>query len=532
MDAGNTFTYTLVAGAGDSDNGVFNIDGSNLRATNSFDFETKSSYMIRVRSTDQGGLFTEKTFTISVTNVNEAPTDIALSSTSIVENAGANAVVGALSTTDVDAGNTFTYTLVAGTGDADNGAFNIDGSNLRATSSFDFETKSSYTIRIGSTDQGGLFTEKTFTISVLDINDAPVAGNDSYWVSMDTPESLPVLENDTDVDNLLDAETIQVIDGPQNGTAKRTADGRLEYIPRLGFRGVDSFTYHVRDKLGLVSNVATVNLRINSAPIAKPDAFLVKLNTASVLHILNNDSDSDGSIDPSTVSILSIPENVNLERQASGQILIRPSAGFLGKVDFRYIVSDNEGRPSKTADVTVLIVVSTFQNPRNHNDVDDDLSVSPLDVLSIINLLNARGPSIHVDVLSGSPPYVDVNGDNMVDPLDVLQVINFINSNGALGEKGGEGESPSINAWPANEMIGKSSHAARGDRLDWTNAGAPSNPIGDEGEYWQTLTGPSRIYPAWFSVRNHVKPKVEAHGSKRFEETALIDRVFEEVWGS
>ncbi|MFN9605344.1 MAG: cadherin repeat domain-containing protein, partial [Planctomycetota bacterium] len=172
-DGGNTFAYSLVTGAGDSDNGSFSISGNSLRATSSFDFETKSSYTIRVRSTDQGGLFTEKSFAITVTNVNETPTDIGLSSSSIAENAGANAVVGALSTTDVDAGNTFTYTLVAGTGDTDNGAFNIDGSNLQATSSFDFETKSSYTVRIRSTDQEGLVIEKIFVITVTDVNEAP-----------------------------------------------------------------------------------------------------------------------------------------------------------------------------------------------------------------------------------------------------------------------------------------------------------------------------------------------------------------------
>jgi formylglycine-generating enzyme required for sulfatase activity len=78
-------------------------------------------------------------------------------------------VVGTLSTTDPDAGNTFTYTLVAGTGDTDNALFNISGSQLRATASLDFETKSSYSVRVRAFDQGGLFTEKQFTITVTDI---------------------------------------------------------------------------------------------------------------------------------------------------------------------------------------------------------------------------------------------------------------------------------------------------------------------------------------------------------------------------
>ena len=174
VDAGDTFTYTLVAGTGDTDNASFNLNGNVLRATSSLDFETKSSYTVRVRSTDQGGLFTEKAFVITVTNANEAPTDIALSSAVIAENAGANATVGTLSSTDPDAGSTFTYTLVAGAGDTDNASFNINAGSLRATSNLDFENKSSYTIRLRSTDQGGLFTEKVFVISVTDVNEAPI----------------------------------------------------------------------------------------------------------------------------------------------------------------------------------------------------------------------------------------------------------------------------------------------------------------------------------------------------------------------
>jgi mRNA-degrading endonuclease HigB of HigAB toxin-antitoxin module len=172
-DSGNTFTYSLVAGSGDIDNSWFNISGTQFRATASLDFETKSIYAVRVRTTDQGGLTFEKAFTIAATNVNEAPTDIALSKTTIVENAGANAVVGTLSATDPDAGNTITYSLVAGTGSTDNAAFNISGVELRATSSLNAATKSSYSVRVRATDQGGLSFEKEFTITVTPANRAP-----------------------------------------------------------------------------------------------------------------------------------------------------------------------------------------------------------------------------------------------------------------------------------------------------------------------------------------------------------------------
>jgi uncharacterized delta-60 repeat protein len=226
-DEGNTFTYSLVAGTGDADNAAFNIDGNNLRANSSFDFETKSSYTVRVKSTDQDGLTTEKQFIITVENVNEAPTNISLSANTIAENAPENTVIGCLSTTDVDSGNTFTYSLVAGTGDADNAAFNIDGNNLRATSSFDFETKSSYTVRIKSTDQGGLTTEKQFTISVTDVPEGVTvngtAGNDTIiatylgdgvvhtWsIKINTAAAFNVTGNLV-VDGLAGTDTLQIV---------------------------------------------------------------------------------------------------------------------------------------------------------------------------------------------------------------------------------------------------------------------------------------------------------------------------------
>jgi hypothetical protein len=105
---------------------------------------------------------------------NNAPTDITLSASSIAENQAVGTQVGTFSTTDPDTGNTFTYTLVSGTGDTDNASFTIggtSGNSLLTAASFNFETKSSYSIRVRTTDQEGAFFEKQFTITVLNGND-------------------------------------------------------------------------------------------------------------------------------------------------------------------------------------------------------------------------------------------------------------------------------------------------------------------------------------------------------------------------
>ena len=101
-------------------------------------------------------------------NGNQKPTNILLSNTVIAENLPINTVVGTFSTTDPDADDTFTYTLVSGSGDSGNGAFNISGNQLRTSAIFDYEAQDSYSIRIRTTDQGGLFFEKTFTITVVE----------------------------------------------------------------------------------------------------------------------------------------------------------------------------------------------------------------------------------------------------------------------------------------------------------------------------------------------------------------------------
>ncbi len=106
-----------------------------------------------------------------LTIYNEAPLDIDLSDNFIEENQPENTVVGTFSTSDPDAGDTFTYSFVPGTGDTDNASFNILGDDLRTSEEFDYETKNSYSIRVRSTDQGGLYTEKVFTILVTDVDD-------------------------------------------------------------------------------------------------------------------------------------------------------------------------------------------------------------------------------------------------------------------------------------------------------------------------------------------------------------------------
>ncbi|MBS3029212.1 MAG: DUF4347 domain-containing protein [Dolichospermum sp. DET50] len=102
---------------------------------------------------------------------NKAPTNLTLSTSTIAENQIIGTVVGNLTTTDPDTGDTFTYSLVTGDGATDNSLFTITNNQLKTNFVFDFEAKNSYGIRVKTTDQGGLSFEKQLTIGVTDLND-------------------------------------------------------------------------------------------------------------------------------------------------------------------------------------------------------------------------------------------------------------------------------------------------------------------------------------------------------------------------
>jgi gliding motility-associated-like protein len=173
-DAGNTHTYALVSGAGDTDNASFTIDGSTLKANNtSFNFEDKASYSVRIETNDgEGGTFA-KAFEITVTNVNEAPFTLSLTNATIDE-ADEAQEVGQLMSLDPDNGDTFTYSLVAGDGDADNAQFAISGNTLSTAGAIDFEDGASRSIRVQVADAGGLTFEQTFSITIEDVVAEPV----------------------------------------------------------------------------------------------------------------------------------------------------------------------------------------------------------------------------------------------------------------------------------------------------------------------------------------------------------------------
>jgi len=165
-DAGETFVYTIVPDANLDGTGLFEIVGNQLRTKGPLDFESRSGYSVRVRSTDENGLFTGRVLSVAVTDDNDAPTEVTLSATAVVRNRPAGTVVGTFATVDQDAGDTFTYTLVPDPNVDGTGLFEIVGNQLRTKAAFASNARASYSIRVRSTDAGGRHTGTVLSISV------------------------------------------------------------------------------------------------------------------------------------------------------------------------------------------------------------------------------------------------------------------------------------------------------------------------------------------------------------------------------
>ena len=177
-DLGNFHTYSLVPGDSSTNNSNFRINNATdiLELTGSLNFEDTSRQYVRIRATDNTGLSTEKAFMLSITDVNEEPQDIILSTNSLPENDIESAAV--VDVIDPDKYSNYSFSKSSGEGDDDNDHFNLVDNQLKPSFPLDYESKNSYKVRLRAFD-GTYDKIKSFTISVTDKNDLP----DSIFLS-------------------------------------------------------------------------------------------------------------------------------------------------------------------------------------------------------------------------------------------------------------------------------------------------------------------------------------------------------------
>jgi hypothetical protein len=187
------------------------------------------------------------------------------------------------------------------------------------------------------------------------VNDDPIAVDDSAITNEDTPVDIEILVNDSDPDG--DTLTVSSVAQPSNGSVTDHAT-HVTYTPAVNYCGGDSFSYTVSDGNGGM-DTATVDVAVtcvNDAPVAVDDLATTNEDTPVAIDVLSNDTDVDGTLDPTTVSIVSGPSH-GLARMdpASGAVAYSPSTGTAGSDSFTYTVNDDDGVTSNVATVTVRV---------------------------------------------------------------------------------------------------------------------------------------------------------------------------------
>ena len=319
---------------------------------------------------------------------NEAPTDLTLAPTTVAENQPAGAVVGSLSAVDPDAGDTHAFTLVTGTGGGDNSSFSISGSSLRTAAVLDHETTPTRSIRVRATDSGGLFVEKQLTITVTDVDDPPVAVDDTETVTEDAPATaIDVLANDTDVDG--GPISIASVTQPAHGNVVITGGGTgLTYAPDANYCNTptppfDTFTYTLAPGTSTATVSVTVTC-VDDNPVAVDDATTVaEDDPATPIDVLANDTDVDAG--PKSIQSVTQPTHGTVLITGGGSgLTYAPNANYCNTPTppfdtFTYTLAPG-------GDVaTVAVTVTCSDDPPVA--VDDSATVAEDDAATAIDVL-------------------------------------------------------------------------------------------------------------------------------------------------
>ncbi len=261
------------------------------------------------------------------------------------------------------------------------------------------------------------------TITIDPVNDPPVAVIDFNQTLVDVPVSGDWINNDYNNENDgINVNTTPLVQ-PLNGTIVLNTDGTYLYAPDAGFVGTDSIKYEICDDFGLcdtdwiIIEIRDISVINNDPPIAQDDHSVTPINTPVIIIILSNDSDPDGNIDPSTVTITSNPSNGTVVVNPDGTIIYTPDNGFVGIDTLEYQVCDDGTPLPSQCDIAIVIIDVIPPGIDNSTFAFDD---------AYSGLINE---DIQGHILDND---VDIEGDNVT----ITQLTNPVNGTVIINSDG------------------------------------------------------------------------------------------------
>ena len=282
-------------------------------------------------------------------------------------------------------------------------ALNPDGS-FRYLGAANYNGPDSFTYKAndGATDS----LPATVSITVLPVDDAPIAINDTYTINEDTLLSIAapgVLANDTDIEG--DHLTAILVSGPAHGSLTLNADGSFRYVAATNYNGPDSFTYKANDGF-LDSTAAKVTITVqpvDDAPIAVNDAYTINedmLLSIAAPGVLANDTDVEG--DHLTAILVSGPAHGSLTLNADGSLRYLAASNYNGPDSFTYKANDGflDSTPAKVT-ITVLPVNDAPIAVNDAYTINEDMLLSIVAPGVLANDTDVEGDQLTAILVSG-----------------------------------------------------------------------------------------------------------------------------------
>ncbi|MDH4335233.1 MAG: Ig-like domain-containing protein, partial [Chloroflexota bacterium] len=274
------------------------------------------------------------------------------------------------------------------------------------------------------------------TVGVTASEDPPVAVNDTAMTSKGTGVTVNVLANDSDPDGNLDPTSVSFTTPPSHGSVSiDPTSWVVTYTPDAGYVGDDSFVYQVCD-LAVPPGCATATVSMtvsagNSPPTATNDSVTTDEDTAVAIGVLANDSDPDGNLDPTSVSVTTPPAHGSVSvNPTSGVVTYTPDPNYNGPDSVVYQVCDLVGNcatatvsltvtavndaPVAVGDSAVLTGSGSVRIDVLANDSDPDGS-SDLDPGSVTVTSGPLHGTVTVDPVSGAITYTPDPGSTLPD---------------------------------------------------------------------------------------------------------------------
>lgn len=247
-----------------------------------------------------------------------------------------------------------------------------DGKGVEVKTTADWNGVVTFTYTV--TDVYGLSSSASSTLTVKQVNDAPVAGADEAQTPEETPITFNIISNDSDVDMNAalnadpsgDSLTISNVTGALNGELTYAA-GEVTYSPDTDFTGAENITYTLSDEHGgsVVGSVTIEVTQVLEAPRAQDDTAAVGEDAESLpIYVLVNDydPDSDASINenPTDLGLTAtnvttpMPSGCGTAQIKDNHVVYYPAKNYHGTVTMTYTVENSTGR-TDTANITVII---------------------------------------------------------------------------------------------------------------------------------------------------------------------------------